>query len=113
MLGGMSGVPLAMEPVVYDFAINEHGTRADLLADGAALMPPCFFGMHVLTPVVMELLAALPPGASLSAALAEPGRRTRARLGATGEREPAWEARGTPARCIERTAASWFPPAGL
>ncbi len=24
-------VPFAMEPVVYDFAINEHGTRADLL----------------------------------------------------------------------------------
>ena len=35
----------------------------------------CFFGMHVLTPAVMELLAALPPGASLSAALAELARR--------------------------------------
>jgi UTP--glucose-1-phosphate uridylyltransferase len=35
----------------------------------------CFFGMHVLTPLVMELLAALPPGASLSAALAELARR--------------------------------------
>ena len=27
-------VPFAMEPVVYDFAINERGTRADLLRDG-------------------------------------------------------------------------------
>ena len=35
----------------------------------------CFFGMHVLTPAVMDLLAALPPGASLSAALAELARR--------------------------------------
>jgi UTP--glucose-1-phosphate uridylyltransferase len=35
----------------------------------------CFFGMHVLTPAVMELLAALPPGAPLSVALAELARR--------------------------------------
>jgi UTP--glucose-1-phosphate uridylyltransferase len=35
----------------------------------------CFFGMHVLTPAVMELLEALPPGTSLSAALAELARR--------------------------------------
>lgn len=35
----------------------------------------CFFGMHVLTPAVMEILATLSPGASLSAALAELARR--------------------------------------
>lgn len=34
----------------------------------------CFFGMHVLTPTVMEILAAM-PRASLSAALAELARR--------------------------------------
>lgn len=35
----------------------------------------CFFGMHVLTTTVMEILAALPPDASLSTALAELARR--------------------------------------
>ena len=33
-------VPFAMEPVVYDFAINEHGTQAALLRGDDALMPP-------------------------------------------------------------------------
>ena len=33
-------LPFAMEPVVYDFAINERGTCADLLAGERALMPP-------------------------------------------------------------------------
>ncbi|HWQ57267.1 MAG TPA: UTP--glucose-1-phosphate uridylyltransferase [Bryobacteraceae bacterium] len=37
------GVPFAMEPVVYDFAINEHGTRAELLSGDAALMPPGYY----------------------------------------------------------------------
>jgi hypothetical protein len=32
-------LPFAMEPVVYDFAINERGTFADLFEGGAALMP--------------------------------------------------------------------------
>src|ERR1043165_1598023 len=32
-------LPFAMEPVVYDFAINERGTLADLLEGGQALMP--------------------------------------------------------------------------
>ena len=31
-------LPFAMEPVVYDFAINEHGTFAALLHEAA---PPC------------------------------------------------------------------------
>ena len=39
-------LPFAMEPVVYDFAINSRGTHADLLAGDAALMPP---GYYVLT----------------------------------------------------------------
>jgi len=39
-------VPFAMEPVVYDFSINERGTYAQLLTEGAALMPP---GYYVLT----------------------------------------------------------------
>jgi hypothetical protein len=34
-----SAVPFAMEPVVYDFAINERGTQAELLTNESALMP--------------------------------------------------------------------------
>ncbi len=34
-----SAVPFAMEPVVYDFAINERGTQAELLGGESALMP--------------------------------------------------------------------------
>jgi hypothetical protein len=36
-------LPFAMEPVVYDFAINERGTFADLLEGGAALMPSGYY----------------------------------------------------------------------
>jgi hypothetical protein len=38
-----NALPFAMEPVVYDFAINERGTFADLLEGGAALMPPGYY----------------------------------------------------------------------
>jgi hypothetical protein len=34
-----SALPFAMEPVVYDFAINERGTHAQLLGGESALMP--------------------------------------------------------------------------
>jgi hypothetical protein len=40
-------LPFAMEPVVYDFAINEHGTFADLLEGGAALMPAAYYTLTV------------------------------------------------------------------
>ena len=36
-------LPFAMEPVVYDFAINERGTFAELLEDESALMPPTYY----------------------------------------------------------------------
>jgi UTP--glucose-1-phosphate uridylyltransferase len=36
-------LPFAMEPVVYDFAINERGTFADLLEGGPALMPSGYY----------------------------------------------------------------------
>jgi hypothetical protein len=39
-------LPFAMEPVVYDFAINEHGTRAELLEGGRALLPS---GYYIIT----------------------------------------------------------------
>ncbi len=40
-------VPFAMEPVVYDFAINERGTWADLLTGPSALMPPGYYTQTV------------------------------------------------------------------
>ncbi|HEY5910960.1 MAG TPA: UTP--glucose-1-phosphate uridylyltransferase, partial [Verrucomicrobiae bacterium] len=45
-------LPFAMEPVVYDFAINEHGTFADLLEHAAALMPPGYYTLTV--PVLLH-----------------------------------------------------------
>ncbi len=41
-----ASLPFAMEPVVYDFKINERGTFADLLTGDAALMPK---GYYLLT----------------------------------------------------------------
>jgi len=40
-------VPFAMDPVVYDFAINERGTHAELLTGDAALMPPGYYTLAV------------------------------------------------------------------
>ncbi|RME89587.1 MAG: UTP--glucose-1-phosphate uridylyltransferase [Verrucomicrobia bacterium] len=44
-------LPFAMEPVVYDFAINDRGTIADRLTGPDALMPPGYY-----TLVLPELL---------------------------------------------------------
>jgi len=38
-----TAVPFAMEPVVYDFAINEYGTFSDLFTGEAALMPAGYY----------------------------------------------------------------------
>jgi hypothetical protein len=38
-------LPFAMEPVVYDFAVNPRGTSADLLAGDHALLPPAYYGL--------------------------------------------------------------------
>ena len=40
-------LPFAMEPVVYDFAVNEDGTQATHLAGDSALMPPGYYQMVV------------------------------------------------------------------
>jgi len=40
-------LPFAMEPVVYDFAINENGTMADLLTGSEALMPAGYYALTV------------------------------------------------------------------
>lgn len=42
-----SALPFAMEPVVYDFAINERGTWADLLTGDAAMMPDSYYALMV------------------------------------------------------------------
>lgn len=41
------GVPFAMEPAVYDFAINERGTHAELRREAQALMPPGYYTLRV------------------------------------------------------------------
>ena len=38
-------LPFAMEPVVYDFAINERGTYSELLAGDEALLPPVYYAL--------------------------------------------------------------------
>ncbi|HWE03082.1 MAG TPA: UTP--glucose-1-phosphate uridylyltransferase [Tepidisphaeraceae bacterium] len=38
-----SALPFAMEPVVYDFAINPHGTFADLAPGECALLPASYY----------------------------------------------------------------------
>ncbi|MGA9671922.1 MAG: UTP--glucose-1-phosphate uridylyltransferase [Terracidiphilus sp.] len=40
-------VPFAMEPVVYDFAINEQGTQAALYSGDDALMPAGYYTLQV------------------------------------------------------------------
>jgi hypothetical protein len=40
-------LPFAMEPVVYDFAINERGTWADLLRGEEILLPRGYYALHV------------------------------------------------------------------
>lgn len=40
-------LPFAMEPVVYDFAINERGTFAELLQGENALLPPGYYALMV------------------------------------------------------------------
>jgi len=42
-----AALPFAMEPVVYDFAINERGTSADLLEPETALMPSAYYTLMV------------------------------------------------------------------
>ncbi len=46
-------VPFGMEPVVYDFAINERGTYAELLRGDEALMPPDYYTLTV--PALLRL----------------------------------------------------------
>jgi UTP--glucose-1-phosphate uridylyltransferase len=47
-------LPFAMDPVVYDFAINERGTFAQLLDGEGALMPPGYYTLIVPSLLRME-----------------------------------------------------------
>ena len=40
-------LPFAMPPVVYNFAINPHGTFAELQSGDAAVLPPSYYAMTV------------------------------------------------------------------
>jgi hypothetical protein len=53
-------LPFAMEPVVYDFAINERGTWADLLHGGSALLPQDYYAL-IMPPLLRQDARALPP----------------------------------------------------
>jgi len=53
-------VPFAIEPVVYNFAINERGTEAELLTGEAALLPRGYYTLMVPSLVRRELRL-LPP----------------------------------------------------
>jgi len=52
-----SSLPFAMEPVVYDFAINEHGTRAELLEAESALLPASYYALVVPNLLKADLTA--------------------------------------------------------
>ncbi len=53
-------LPFAMEPVVYDFAINERGTWAELLHGREALMPQGYYAL-VMPQLLRQDARALPP----------------------------------------------------
>jgi hypothetical protein len=53
-------VPFAMEPVVYDFAVNERGTEAALLRGDSALMPAEYYTLAV-PPLIRTRTHLLPP----------------------------------------------------
>ncbi|WP_435010224.1 UTP--glucose-1-phosphate uridylyltransferase [Tundrisphaera lichenicola] len=40
-------LPFAMEPVVYDFQINPHGTFAELVVNEEAMMPPRYYTLQI------------------------------------------------------------------
>ena len=55
-------VPFAIEPVVYDFAINEQGTQAALLSGDDALMPAGYYTLQV-PPLIRAEVSRLVTGA--------------------------------------------------
>src|SRR4026209_2413233 len=65
LMSGIKGeleraLPFAMEPVVYDFAINERGTFAELLRGDQALFPQAYYAL-MIPPLLRQELRALSP----------------------------------------------------
>jgi hypothetical protein len=56
-----SALPFAMEPVVYDFAINGNGTFADQLIGDEALMPASYYALTVPRLLRADLRSLSPP----------------------------------------------------
>jgi hypothetical protein len=56
-----SAVPFGMNPVVYDFAINEQGTRAQLMSGADALLPRAYYALRV-PPLLRQELRTLAAG---------------------------------------------------
>jgi hypothetical protein len=52
-------LPFAMDPVVYDFAINESGTSADILEGAGALLPQAYYSL-VMPPLLRMDVRQLP-----------------------------------------------------
>ncbi len=40
-------IPFAMDPVVYDFSINERGSCAEIVTDGMPVHPPAYYGLTI------------------------------------------------------------------
>ena len=55
-----SALPFAMDPVVYDFAINQAGTMADLLPEAEALLPPGYYAL-IVPDLIRADVRKLPP----------------------------------------------------
>jgi hypothetical protein len=53
-------LPFAMEPVVYDFAINEKGTWADMLHGPSALLPLGYYAL-IMPQLLRQEAFKLPP----------------------------------------------------
>ena len=47
-----ASLPFAMDPVVYDFTINENGSTAELLTGAKALLPPAYY--RQVTPAILR-----------------------------------------------------------
>jgi hypothetical protein len=53
-------LPFAMDPVVYDFAINPNGTFADVLLGAEALLPKGYYAIHMPALVKQDVRALTP-----------------------------------------------------
>ena len=74
-----AALPFAMDPVVFDYAINENGTFADLLSGPDALMPANYYAL-TLPRLLRSDRTTLPPGRRAEIDLFAAACRTRPEL---------------------------------